>query len=283
MTELSPPRPSWFRETLTLLRSCWRPVLAISVVTEAAMLIAGGALLLWFYGGPGRQFGLDEPLLVAVGYGLPAVLTAACSAWMWAAAVEVFRGVAEGRRVRIGAALRLGLWQSGRLTLWLAGVGLLRAAGSIYLLYVVLDSAQALGMYRTASTAVTAGGWYLSFSVALLPLVVLLGRRGPGRAWRLAHSRAATIGQIIAVLLFGLAVDEVADRVLSVVLQVEMRFTLPLAVEVAVDSITGVLVSTVTMAALTVAYLRRVASPAPPAGDPAPGGAEPVVIELGRA
>ncbi|GAB4060367.1 hypothetical protein [Catellatospora paridis] len=38
MTEPSPVRSSWLRETMTLLRLCWRPLLVIGIVTELAYL-----------------------------------------------------------------------------------------------------------------------------------------------------------------------------------------------------------------------------------------------------
>lgn len=286
MTDLIHPRPSWLRETLTLLRACWRPLLAIMVVTELVALLAVGALLLSFNGGAGNAFsGLDGPAAVASFYVLPAVLAGACHAWSWAAAVQVIQGAVEGRRVRFGEALRRGVRRSGPLALWLGGVGLIRAAGSMYLFHVMTDYPSAMSGFQTASDVLTVGGWYLSFAVALLAPVVLFERRGPVRAWRLAHSRAATIGQIVAVLVFGLAVDYLADFALTWVVQADLMYTWPLSLRVATDSILGVLTSTVTMTALTVAYLHRVAlptSPARPATDPGPSGSEPVVIELGR-
>lgn len=292
MIEPIATRRSWLGETLTLLRACWWRVLAISAVTEVVAVLAVGALLLSYYGGPGREHELDDPARMVLIFGLPAVLSAACSAWSWAAVVEVLRGAGEGRQVRVGAALRHGVRHSGRLTLWLAAIGLVRAGGGVYLLYQLLERRVPISAYETAADVVSAGGWYLSFATALLPLVVLLERRGAVRAWWLAHSRAATIAQIVAVLAVGFAVDELVDLALDESLGAGDLPRVPLlVVEAVLGSIIGVLVSAVTSTALTVAYLRRVDLPAMPdpsaTPDPTAAGAvqgppEPVVIELGR-
>ncbi|MEU7822166.1 hypothetical protein [Catellatospora sp. NPDC049133] len=285
MIEQTPARPSWLRETLALLRACWWRVLAISVVTEGVALLAVGGLLLSGTFGPSPGLGLDEPVYIVGVYVLPAVLSGVCTAWAWAAGVEVLRGAGEGRRVRVGVALGLGVRRGGRLALWLAGVGLIRAAASFYVFYGFTDYPYSISSVETLSTVMTVGGWYLSFATALLPLVVLFERRGPMRAWLLAHSRAATIGQIVAVLAFGWAADELADLVLTQALQADVLYALPWSLQLTTNSVLGVLTSAVTMTALTVAYLHRVAVPGMPGGpsaDPAPDGAEPVVIELGR-
>ncbi|MEU8003263.1 hypothetical protein AB0B66_19065 [Catellatospora sp. NPDC049111] len=285
MIEQIPARSSWLRETLNLLRACWWRVLAISVVTEAVALLAVGGLLLFATFGPSPGLDLDEPVYIVGVYVLPAVLSGACTAWAWAAAVEVLRGAGEGRRVRVGVALGQGVRRCGRLALWLAGVGLIRAAASFYVFYRFTDYPYSISSFETFSTVMTVGGWYLSFATALLPLVVLFERRGPGRAWLLAHSRATTIGQIVALLAFGWAADELAGVALAKAVQVDMPFMLARNLQLVADSILGVLTSAVTMTALTVAYLHRVAlstTPGPPSADPAPDGSEPVVIELGR-
>ncbi|GIG01714.1 hypothetical protein [Catellatospora citrea] len=282
MTEPSPVRPSWLGETITLLRSCWRPLLVIGVVTELAGLLVVGILpLTVLAGGGGMLLQLDMPVQLALIYALPAVLTGMFNAWAWAAAVRVFRDAGQGQPVRTGAALRRGLRESGRLALWLIGFGLLRAAGSVYLFYALLNGYRTVG-YQTASVAMVAGGWYLTFATALLPLVVLFERRGPVRAWWLAHSRAATVGQIVAVLAFGLAVDNVADHALVRLLAPGGEYSWPVGVRVAKDSALGIATSAVTTTALAVAYLRRAGLPVSPAAQPAPEAFEPVVIDLGR-
>ncbi|GAA1418376.1 hypothetical protein ACFQZ4_22720 [Catellatospora coxensis] len=285
MTEPIPTRPSWLGETLTLLRTCWWRVLAISVGTGAVDLLAVGGLLLFATSTPSPGLGVDEPVFIAAVYVLPTVLSGACTAWAWAAAVEVLRGAGEGRRVRVGAALGLGVRRAGPLTLWLVGIGLVHVAGSVYVLYRSMDYPYSISSFQTLSTVVTVGGWYLTFATALLPLVVLFERRGPGRAWLLAHSRAATIGQIVAMLAFGFAVDRLATLVLAQAFQAEVSHALPWSLQLTMNSIIGVLVSAVTMTALTAAYLHRVAlsaTPGAPSADPVPGGSEPAVIELGR-
>ncbi|WP_144127788.1 hypothetical protein [Catellatospora sichuanensis] len=280
MTDPTHPRPSWLRETVALLRNHWWTLLAIIVVTELAALLAGVAVPLAVYGGGDRLSVLDDSVRLAVVTAVPFALAGVFNAWTWAAVVEMFRGAGEGRRVRFGAALRRGVRRSGRLALWLGGVGLLRAAGSVYMFHALLDGYGTRG-FQTTSAVMTAGSWYLTFATALLPLVVLFERRGLGRAWRLAHSRAATIGQIVAVLAFGLAVDNLADLVMTQ-LRPGAGYVWPVGVQVATISAVGVLTATVTMTALTVAYLRRVALPAAPDPEPAPDAPEPVVIELGR-
>ncbi|GAA1383610.1 hypothetical protein [Catellatospora chokoriensis] len=280
MTEPSPARPSWLGETVTLLWSCRRPLLVIGVVTELGGLLVVGILpLTVLAGGGGMLLSLDRPVQLALIYALPAVLTGVCNAWAWSAAVRVFRGAVEGDRVRTGAALRLGLRDSGRLALWLIGFGLIEAAGRVYLVYALLNRTME---YEVAAVATAAGGWYLTFATALLPLVVLFERRGPVRAWWLAHSRAATVGQIVAVLAFGLAVDNVADHALIRLLAPGGEYTWLVGVRVAKDSALGIATSAVTTTALAVAYLRRTGLPVSPAAEPAPEVFEPVVIDLGR-
>ncbi|WP_155375548.1 hypothetical protein [Catellatospora vulcania] len=280
MTEPNPTRLSFPRETLALLRVCWGRLLAIAVAAELFSLLLGGGLLLAVYSGADGGFdGVDEPVRLAAVYAVPGVLTAVSHAWAWAAASEVFRGVGEGRRVGFGEALRRGLRHCGRLALWLAAVALLSAAGSAYSVHVLLDG-YATAEFEAITTVVTVGGWYLSFATALLPLVVLLERRGPGRAWWLAHSRAATIGQIVAVLAFGWATSRLADVGLTRMYVAGPGYAWWAAV--AVETVVGIVTSIVTMAALTVVYLRRMSPAVPSAPDPATGGSEPVVIELGR-
>lgn len=294
MTEPTPTPPSWLRETLGMLRLRWRPLLAIMVLTELAYVAAVNVLPVVLYHEDGPLSSLNESAAIVLLYGLPAVLAGLSSAWTWAAAVEVLRGADEGHRVRIGAALHRGLLRSGRLALWLVGVNLLRAAGAVYLFHTMLEGL-ATPVYRTARLAVVGGGWYLSFAVALLPLVVLLERRGAGRAWWLAHSRVATFGQIVAVLAFGLAADNLAALTLDGIFPRVPGELASIGPKALLGTVADTVTLMVTTAALATAYLRR-ATPATvdasaggasmpeagPAGGPAAGGSPPVVIELGR-
>ncbi|MEV0458377.1 hypothetical protein [Catellatospora methionotrophica] len=280
MNDLMPSRPSWLHETRILLRLHWRPLLAIVVVTELVSAGVGIAGTLAAIRAVDVFPGLDGTIGVALVFMVPAVLAGMCNAWTWAAVVEVCRSAGAGRRVGVAVALRQGLRPAGPLALWLAGMALLNAVIRAYTFHELLDGYRSRS-FQTASAVATISAWYLVFATALLPLVVLVEQRGAGRAWLLAHSRAATAGQIIAVLAFGLAVDYVADLVLTG-LRRESGYALPPGLTEVATSVLGVLTITVSMAALMTAYLRRVAPFAATEPEPTPGPAEPVVIELGR-
>jgi hypothetical protein len=184
-------------------------------------------------------------------------------AWSWATAVAIMEGARAGSPIGVPAALRAGLRGVGRLWAWLL---LLQALSLSYLL-LYLDAEAFIRYERSPlSTIVECLDWYIAFATALLPLAVLLERRGIARAWQLTHTNWRIAARVMALLALGFVVDELLDMLKP--LTIDMLDTLELlTTEVIISLLVSIPLSVLTMVSFYETYPALPDHPTP-AGEP---------------
>jgi hypothetical protein len=232
---------------LSLVLSLWRTFLAqhgTRLLAVELIVTLGGAVvaLPWFLAG---VLPATTAAVAVVAICLSATAGTLLTAWAWSATLAILCqdlssepppvtvgqalsgepppvtvGQAlsgEAPPVTVGQALRAGLSGEGlrgvlRLWGWLLPLQVFNLTG----LLIYWDADLAVAYLRSPANALVDGlSWYAVFATALLPMAVLLERRGLRRAWLLTHSKLSTAAGVVAMLALGWGVDWLLDRFLS--------------------------------------------------------------------
>ncbi|MFE0459500.1 hypothetical protein ACFW1A_09595 [Kitasatospora sp. NPDC058965] len=186
------PDRTWWALTRGNLAAHWPQLLGVQA------LFAAAGLAVWVL-----RAGLESADLFLAGSVWSAVADGLLAAWSWSTVLRILDG---GHRV--GSALRPDLRRTARLWGWLVALGGLDQLGLLSLLgpgvYGDLVLSHAMAVFQLAAL-------YLSFATALLPMTVVLEGRGLRAAWRLSHGSWRTALQIVAALVVGGVLAELAE------------------------------------------------------------------------
>lgn len=219
-----PAVPQAHTAWLPLSLSLWRTLLARYglrlLAVELIITLTGVVQVLpWLLTGMVSGGMVSGVSIAVVGLVLSIVVGSFLTAWAWSAGLAILSQDLAGDppRVTVAQALRAGLRGGGlrgvmRLWAWLALLQVL----SLQTLLIYLDVDLLMAYARSPfSMLFQALSWYVAFATALLPMTILLERRGIGRAWLLAHGTLGTVAGIVALLTLSLGVERLLDELPS--------------------------------------------------------------------
>lgn len=240
----------WLSQGRALLARAGLRLLAIELIVTVCALVPMYALL--------ATGVVDDLPVLGVFMALLSIPTSFIAAWVWSVELLILsEDPAVGApRMTIGQALRGGL-SGGRardvMRLW--GWLLLFKVFSIPSLLLYFDVGLMMEFAHSPIRLLIGGlSWYVTFATALLPMAILLERRGIARAWRLSHRRLSTAVAIAALLVLGWIVDWLVNELSG-------------TTERVVSVVIGLALSVPMTIAFYVVYLARVEAAAPPGDD----------------
>ncbi len=231
-----------------LLAATWKRLLLLGLLIQLPFAVIFGVAFAAVHAG------LVSPLALTP---VSVVLGEFIAAWTWAASLIVLQATASGEQMAVWAAVRAALrdWRQV-LKLWALFVVL----SLPYLAYTVyfamsLDISAARLLGHPVAELVF---HYLSFAFLLLPLAVLVERRGLARAFRLSHFSVWTAAVLIVWLVAGIAVDRALDNASVAGVTVALSFM----IDIAMGVIGSVVIYAIFLRVRTAEKAREIATPA---------------------
>ncbi|WP_020520691.1 hypothetical protein [Catelliglobosispora koreensis] len=235
-----------------LLAATWKRLLLLGLLAQLPFAVIFGVAFAAVHAG------LVSPLALTP---VSVVLGEFLAAWIWAASLIVLQARASGEQMAVWATVRAALrdWRQV-LKLWALFVML----SSPYLAYTVyfamtLDISAAPLLGHPVAELVF---HYLSFAFILLPLAVLVERRGLARAFRLSHFSVRTAAVLIVWLVAGIAVDRALDFAEAVVPSAGATVALSFLIDIAMGVIGSVVIYAIFLRIRTAEKAREIATPA---------------------